>query len=264
MTIGNQIREIRKQLGLTQSELAFRCGVTLRTIQRIEKGEVTPSAYTLGNLKKELGTEFVGLKEDQLTEKSFSNSKLYQTMYPLFSSFASLPIGKTILSALAIVLMGLGISLVEFTDPIRPSTNLATVETVNCGSDSECDILLTVKNDTGEIRFQKIYGGSSYDKASEVISTPDGGFLILGSTSSFGNGNYDILLIKTDPNGLTLWEKTYGGFFNEYGQRLALNSSQKTITIEGSQQKCTTPNVSEFCIQEAWKFEIDFDGNQMG
>jgi DNA-binding XRE family transcriptional regulator len=40
--LGNRIAEIRKQNNLTQEELVERCNVSLKTIQRIEAGEVTP------------------------------------------------------------------------------------------------------------------------------------------------------------------------------------------------------------------------------
>lgn len=261
MNLGTQLREIRKRLGWTQSELATKCGVTLRTIQRIEKGEVTPSAYTLGRLKEELGTDFSELKDERATSRLISNFRLNQTMLALLSLPLSKNFQRTSLIFVAIGSIGFVLSKSTFWTTYQDPTRIATVDTINCGSDSECDILLTVKNTEGELLLEKIYGGSSYDKASQVIQAPDGGYLILGSTSSFGNGNYDIILIKTDEKGLTIWEKTYGGFFNEYAEGLALTPSSKSVTILGTQQLCTTPNVSESCIQERWRFEVDLDGN---
>jgi len=261
VNLGTQLRKIRKNLGWTQSELAAKCGVTLRTIQRIEKGEVTPSAYTLGRLKQELGTDFSELREEGITSSVFSNFNLNQTMQALLSLLFSKTFQKTAIILAGLGTIGFGLSKSDFLTTEPGPSRMVSVETINCGSDSECDILLTVKNPEGELLFEKIYGGSSYDKASQVIQAPDGGYLILGSTSSFGNGNYDILLIKTDEKGLTIWEKTYGGFFNEYGEELALTPSSKSVTILGTQQLCTTPNVSESCIQERWRFEIDLDGN---
>jgi len=261
MNFGTQLREIRKKLGWTQSELAKRCGVTLRTIQRIEKGEVTPSAYTLGRLKQELATDFLELREEKNISGLFSNFKRKQTIRTFIFLFISKPLQKIALTLFAIGSIGFGLGKWIFSTTGLDPSRFATVNTINCGSDSACDILFTVENLDGDIQFEKTYGGSSYDKASEVIQTPDGGYLILGSTSSFGNGNYDILLIKTDEMGLIIWEKTYGGFFNEYGEELALTSSKKSVTIDGTQQLCTTPNVSETCVQEKWKFEVDLDGN---
>ncbi|WP_297336214.1 hypothetical protein [Algoriphagus sp.] len=96
-------------------------------------------------------------------------------------------------------------------DPGSFESRKLEIQTVNFGFKSECDIEVTRKNAAGEILWQKTYGGSSYDKGAAVLKTQDGGALILGSTSAFGAGNYDILLIKTDPMGEVLWQRTYGG-----------------------------------------------------
>ena len=45
--LGLKVAELRQQKGLTQEQLAERCEVSARTIQRIESGEVDPRAYTL-------------------------------------------------------------------------------------------------------------------------------------------------------------------------------------------------------------------------
>lgn len=64
--------------------------------------------------------------------------------------------------------------------------------------------------------WSRTYGGSGYDECFSVEQTSDGGFILAGRTSSYGNGNYDFWLIKTDADGDTLWTKTYGGSATEY------------------------------------------------
>ncbi len=61
------------------------------------------------------------------------------------------------------------------------------------------------------VSFTKTYGGWSYDSATSVQQTSDGGYIVAGGTSSFGAGGYDAFLIKTDANGNVIWAKTYGG-----------------------------------------------------
>jgi len=56
--LGEQISVIRKEKGYTQSELAEECDVDIRTIQRIETGEVTPRIFTLRVINEKLGTNF--------------------------------------------------------------------------------------------------------------------------------------------------------------------------------------------------------------
>jgi len=59
--------------------------------------------------------------------------------------------------------------------------------------------------------FERTYGGSSVDWGNSVHQTMDGGFIIAGLTMSFGAGNADLYLIRTDLSGDTLWTRTYGG-----------------------------------------------------
>ncbi len=59
--------------------------------------------------------------------------------------------------------------------------------------------------------WTKTYGGSNQDGAYSVQLTSDGGFIIAGYTNSYGAGNSDFWLIKTDENGDEEWNQTYGG-----------------------------------------------------
>ncbi len=59
--LGQKIFELRQQKGLTQEQLAEKCEVSQRTIQRIESGEVDPRAYTLQCLTDALGFDFAEL-----------------------------------------------------------------------------------------------------------------------------------------------------------------------------------------------------------
>jgi transcriptional regulator with XRE-family HTH domain len=45
--LGRKISELRKAKGLTQEELVEKCNISVRTLQRIETGEVTPRSYTI-------------------------------------------------------------------------------------------------------------------------------------------------------------------------------------------------------------------------
>jgi uncharacterized Tic20 family protein/DNA-binding XRE family transcriptional regulator len=58
--LGLKVAELRQLKGLTQEELAERCEVSARTVQRIESGEVDPRAYTLRCLGRELEFDFEG------------------------------------------------------------------------------------------------------------------------------------------------------------------------------------------------------------
>ncbi len=57
----------------------------------------------------------------------------------------------------------------------------------------------------------KLYGGELDDEAAAIVQTNDGGYVIAGTTSSFGAGSSDFWLFKTDTNGNMEWNRTYGG-----------------------------------------------------
>ncbi len=71
--------------------------------------------------------------------------------------------------------------------------------------------LITLLNAKAQTTFQKAYGGTGTDIGNSIEITTDGGYIIGGYSTSFGNGSEDALLIKIDANGNQVWSKTYGG-----------------------------------------------------
>ncbi|MEW6468967.1 MAG: T9SS type A sorting domain-containing protein, partial [Bacteroidota bacterium] len=77
-------------------------------------------------------------------------------------------------------------------------------------STSNWDILLIKTDNDGEISWNKSYGGNSLELSNFVQQSSDGGFIICGYTQSFGTGDNDAYLLKTDSLGNLLWTRTYG------------------------------------------------------
>jgi hypothetical protein len=63
----------------------------------------------------------------------------------------------------------------------------------------------------GTIEWQKTYGGSADEEARSAQQTSDGGYVVAGSTESFGAGRTDLWILKLEPSGNIQWQKTYGG-----------------------------------------------------
>lgn len=61
------------------------------------------------------------------------------------------------------------------------------------------------------------YGGPDADGARALCETEEGGLLLVGYSFSHGQGDADVLVIKTDAEGKMLWHRTYGGRGTEYG-----------------------------------------------
>ena len=73
------------------------------------------------------------------------------------------------------------------------------------------DFWLVKTDSAGNQQWNKTYGGTGFDLASSLVQTLDGGYSLAGQTYSYGAGNVDFWLVKTDSAGSQQWTKTYGG-----------------------------------------------------
>ena len=78
-------------------------------------------------------------------------------------------------------------------------------------------IPFTPRSLLAQITFERTYGGVVDDFGHSVQQTSDGGYIIVGYTSSFGGNPPDVYLVKTDFFGDTVWTRTYGGVRGDYG-----------------------------------------------
>ena len=65
--------------------------------------------------------------------------------------------------------------------------------------------------------WSRTFGGSENDLGYSVQQTSDGGYILFGTTESYGAGDYDFWLIKTDAQGNKEWERTFGGTEDDWG-----------------------------------------------
>jgi hypothetical protein len=96
------------------------------------------------------------------------------------------------------------------------------------------DVYLVKTDSSGDTLWTRTYGGTSADVGLSVQQTPDGGYIISGYTESSGAGSDDIYLIKTDSIGDTLWTRTYGGIWDEWGKSVQQTSDGGYIVAGNS------------------------------
>lgn len=118
------------------------------------------------------------------------------------------------------------------------------------------DAYLIKLDAAGSAIWEKTYGGAGSDCGYDVLQLDDGGYLMAGNAESFGTGNPDVYLLKTDSNGNMIWQKTYGGSGSEYGWSL-LETAGGGYIIAGEQ---------EFVLEQgggfaAYLLEVDAEGN---
>jgi len=93
------------------------------------------------------------------------------------------------------------------------------------------DIWLIKTDSSGEMLWNKTFGGSGYEEAEAVLQTTDGGFIFVGFTESTSSGDQDLLLIKTDEDGNKLWDKTYGGDNDDSGWSLKATNDNGYLIV---------------------------------
>jgi hypothetical protein len=93
-----------------------------------------------------------------------------------------------------------------------------------------------VKTDRfGNYVWDRTYGGSNYDYGRSVVQTFDGGYAIAGYTDSFGGGDMDLWLVKTDVTGNHQWNQTYGGTIYDWGMSV-VQTNDGGFTVAGYTQ----------------------------
>jgi hypothetical protein len=93
------------------------------------------------------------------------------------------------------------------------------------------DIWLLKTDANGDTVWTKTYGGLDYDLASGLDITSDDGYIIAGRTVSYGHGNQDGWLIRTDCNGDTLWTKCYGGSQDDHFRSVQQTTDSGFIAV---------------------------------
>jgi hypothetical protein len=112
-----------------------------------------------------------------------------------------------------------------------------------------------VKTDaSGNMMWNKTYGETGGDGAYSIVQTTDGGYALAGVTYSFGAGNADFWLVKTDGYGNTQWNQTYGGTDYEYANSVA-QTADGGYVLAGTTTSLSA-NVTSF-----WLVKTDGYGN---
>jgi len=112
---------------------------------------------------------------------------------------------------------------------------------VVCGSSrsftaSEDALVFNIDN-SGNTYWARSFGGSALDldKAYSVKQTPEGGFVLAGSTKRMGSSSNDLFVIKLYGDGVFNWEKIFGGVNEDYASFIVRKSNGGFI-VSGNTQ----------------------------
>ncbi|MBK7379452.1 MAG: T9SS type A sorting domain-containing protein [Ignavibacteriales bacterium] len=115
------------------------------------------------------------------------------------------------------------------------------------------DIWLIRIDSNGNILWTRTYGGSGDDFGYSMKKTDDGGFILAGETKSFGAGESDFYLIRTDSLGDTLWTRTFGGINNDICWSVD-NTKDSGFVLSGEKE-------ASLGNSDAWVIKTNSNGN---
>jgi hypothetical protein len=122
----------------------------------------------------------------------------------------------------------------EWAGSVVPMANgdFAVAATYATADDGPTNIALYLLDSDGNPYDSEYFGGMDDDETAMTIrQTPDGGFIIVGWTRSFGLGPDDVYLVKTDDTGALDWQKWYGGAGADEGRDVIITSDGSYVIV---------------------------------
>lgn len=118
--------------------------------------------------------------------------------------------------------------------------------------------VMDVKGSATSSMWQRSYGGSDWDLSYSLVQTSDGGYALAGSTYSFGVGEEDFWLVKTDPSGSMEWSRTYGGIDQDYAYSL-IQTSDGGFLLVGSTSSFGAGSYDVWIVKTAQRGEMEWN-----
>jgi hypothetical protein len=107
----------------------------------------------------------------------------------------------------------------------------------------EYDVYILKIKPNGDTVWTKTYGGVNSEIAYSVLPMQDGNLMVVGYTHSFSDGQNDAYLLKINPDGDTIWTKTYGGKASA-GASSIIPTSDGNYIVAGETNPVTAPNTA--------------------
>lgn len=126
---------------------------------------------------------------------------------------------------------------------------------INSFGAGDNDAYVSKLDASGNIIWQKTYGGAGNDGVASIQQTTDGGYIVGGWTTSFGAGAFDFWILKLDASGTVIWQKTYGGGSNDLGATAIQEIAGGGYIMVGPTQSFGAGNT------DVWVLKLDASGN---
>jgi uncharacterized delta-60 repeat protein len=103
-------------------------------------------------------------------------------------------------------------------------------------------------NRSGEIVWEREFGGRKGDEVYGVVATTDDGIVFAGNSRSRGAGKSDVWVLRLDKSGNTVWERTFGGTDDDRARSIAATADGGFV-IAGFTQSRGSPEGDAFIIK---------------
>ncbi len=116
------------------------------------------------------------------------------------------------------------------------------------------DVWVVKLDRNGTSEWQKAYGGSQSDYGQSIYPTAEGGYILGGSTLTFGAGEADVWILKLDGDGHIEWQKVYGGANDDWLYAIRQTSDGGYLAAGGT----SSFGAGDY---DGWAFKLDASGN---
>ncbi len=134
------------------------------------------------------------------------------------------------------------------------------------GNNGGADVWVVKLNATGGIIWQNSYGGSLNENATGIVQTSDGGYVVVGFTTSNdgdvsgNNGSSDVWVIKLTASGNLQWQNALGGTNDEFGSQIRQTADGGYVAI-GSTYSGNGDVSGNNGDADVWVVKLDAFGN---
>jgi hypothetical protein len=123
------------------------------------------------------------------------------------------------------------------------------------GSDGSYDAWVVKTDSMGIEQWNRTFGGLGSENGNGIQETKDGGFILVGETTTYGGGGTDLWLIKMNSTGDEEWNKTFGGLPDDWGGSV-YQTEDGGFIVTGDTKTYTSGGF------DFWLIKTDSDGNE--
>ncbi len=102
------------------------------------------------------------------------------------------------------------------------------------------DVVVCELASNGSLLWTRTYGGAGFDEGMSIREARDNfglpdGYIVAGSTESFGAGKSDVYLLRLNTNGTVRWNRVFGGSDDDYGTSITQTSGGAFVAVGRTQ-----------------------------